>query len=145
MNAVSKEHVSNPEPQKCTNSKTISPGIKQLLRADFSENSSSHVTHTPTLSPMSETSAVSREFFLPNKQYLHFSTKQKPKKSPTRQRVSQLQFQSVNQQQSVINIPSQRHTSFTKERTHHMIMRSTSKKNPLPLSPYQKGKIVIIV
>ena len=65
MNAVSKERVSNPEPQKCTNSKTISPGIKPLLRAYFSENSSSHVTHTSTSSPMSVTFAVSREIFSP--------------------------------------------------------------------------------
>ena len=144
MNAVSKERVSNPEPQKCTNPKTISPGIKPLLRADFSENSSSHVTHTPTLSPMSVTS-VSREIFLSNKQYVHFSMKQNQKKSPTRQRVSQSQFQSVNQQQSVSKNALLHHPSFIKERTHHMTLRSTSKKKPSPLSLYQKGKIVIIV
>ena len=144
MNAVSKERVSNPEPQKCTNSKTISPGIKPLLRADFSENSSFHVTHTPTLSPMSVTS-VSREIFLSNKQYVHFSMKQNQKKSPTRQRVSQSQFQSVNQQQSVSKNALLHHPSFIKERTHHMTLRSTSKKKPPPLSLYQKGKIVIIV
>ena len=144
MNAVSKERVSNPEPQKRTDSKTISSGIKPLLRADFSENSSSHVTHTPTSSPMSVTS-VSREICLPNKQYVHFSMKQNQKKSPTRQRVSQSQFRSINQQQSVSKNASLHHPSFIKERTHNMTLRSTSKKKPPPLSLYQKGKILIIV
>ena len=139
MNDISKKYVSNPEPQKRTDSKTISPGIKSLLRADFSENSSSH---TPTLSPMSVTSSVSREIFLPNKQYVHFSMKQNQKKSPTRQRVSQSQLQSINQQQSVSKNVSRRHPSSTVEKTHRMTLRSTSKKKTPPSSPYQKGKIV---
>ena len=48
MNTVYKKRFSNPEPQKCTDSKTISPCIKLSLRADFSENSYFQVTHSPS-------------------------------------------------------------------------------------------------
>ena len=65
-------------PANLQRSSTFSKVINEERPVPFcklSENSSSHVTHTPTLSPMSVTSSVSREIFLPNKQYVHFSMK----------------------------------------------------------------------
>ena len=155
VNAVSKERFSNPEPQKRTDPKIISPGTKPLLKADYSKNSSVYTTHTQSLSSTSRSqdkpikkrinAAVSKDI-LPDKLprvNLHSSVKQNQKTSPSRQRQSQLQ--SINQQQSVINNASQRHQSSTKERTHRMTLRSTSKTRTPPLSPYQKGRIILIV
>ena len=86
---------------------------------------------------MSVISAASRLILLPNKQHLNSRMKQNQIKSLTRQRVSQSQFQSINQQQSVSNNASRCHPSSMVERTHHMTQRSTSKKTP-PLSSLLK-------
>ena len=135
-NAVSKERVSIPEPQKCTDSKTTSPGTKPLSRADSSKNSSLYLTNIQRLSSTSRSQGKSTKKsinpavfkdILPNKPPvdlkprvdLHSSMKQNQKTSPSRQRQSQPQ--NINQQKSVEN-------ERIKERTHHMTLRSTSKK-----------------
>ena len=153
MPALYKEIRSNPQAQKHTNSKSISPEVKPFLTTDASRkatNTSSSINHaTQSISPKNVTStsrsqnkktkisvrpAVFQEI-LPSIPHvnLHSSTRQNQKTSPTRQRQSQSQRQRVNQQQSVVNNPSQRHP---------MILRS--KKIMPASSPNSKGRIILI-
>ena len=153
MPALYKEILPNPQAQKHTNSKTISPEIKPFLTTDYprkATNTSSSVTHatqsistkyvpsTPRSSnkktKISVCPAVSQEI-LPSIPYvnLHSSTRQNQKTPPTRQRQSQSQRQRINQQQSVTNNPSRRHP-----------MKLRSKKNMPASSPNSKGRIILI-